>query len=117
MGVVDELEEGICLVYFLVYPMIFHRTNADHRWKIGYKDVSFSNQRRIKDVQWVSLMREKGEIVSSLPGMFDGCSSLCSTVCSGIFFYRESCVFTSEGFGFIANMKRKRLFVKTSCRL
>ena len=50
MGVVDELEEGICLVYFLVYPMIFHRTNAGHRWKIGYKDVSFPNQRRIKDV-------------------------------------------------------------------
>ena len=50
MGVVDELEEGICLVYFLVYPMIFHRTNVDHRWKIGYKDVSFPNQRRIKDV-------------------------------------------------------------------
>ena len=49
MGVVDELEEGICLVYFLVYPMIFHRTNAGHRWKIGYKDVSFPNQRRIKD--------------------------------------------------------------------
>ena len=50
MGVVDELEEGICLVYFLVYPMIFHRTNAGHRWKIGYKDVSFPNQRRFKDV-------------------------------------------------------------------
>ena len=50
MGVVDELEEGICLVYFLVYPMIFHRTNAGHKWKIGYKDVSFPNQRRIKDV-------------------------------------------------------------------
>lgn len=48
MGVVDELEEGICLVYFLVYPMIFHRTNAGHRWKIGYKDVSFPNQRRSK---------------------------------------------------------------------
>ena len=83
----------------------------------GIKDVSISNQRRIKDVQWVSLMREKGEIVSSLPGMFDGCSLLCSTVCLGIFFYRESCVFTSEGFGFMANMKRKGLFVKTSCRL
>ena len=40
--------------------MIFHRTNAGHRWKIGYKDVSFSNQRRIKDVQRVSLMWEKG---------------------------------------------------------
>ena len=97
--------------------MIFHRTNAGHRWKIGYKDVSFSNQRRIKDVQRVSLMREKGELVSSIPGMFFGCSLLCSTGCLVIFFISECCVFTSERFEFMANMKRKRLFVKTSCRL
>ena len=94
-----------------------HSSSVENPMWLGINDVSFSNQRRIKDVQRVSLMWEKGEIVSSLPGMFFGCSLLCSTVCLGIFFYRESCVFTSEGFGFMANMKRKRLFVKTSCRL